>query len=159
MRGFLTSDSIQEFQTIYYMERKSTETAESIAKELSRRLLVPSCDINSLNADIYHLLRCYLTRKEIHSLLQVNSHVHNVYIRYRYISLSVKYSLLYKTSEQFQQRIASLIMNPRKQLALNLSGCDSLMDVSALGGVHCLDLSRCPGMTDVSSLGGCAFCT
>jgi hypothetical protein len=37
---------------------------------------------------------------------------------------------------------------------LNLSYCDSIGDVSALGGVHTLDLSNCEGISDVSALGG-----
>jgi hypothetical protein len=35
---------------------------------------------------------------------------------------------------------------------LNLSCCDCIRDVSALGGVHFLDMTRCHGINDVSSL-------
>jgi len=37
---------------------------------------------------------------------------------------------------------------------LNLSYCQELVDVSALGGVKYLELRGCTGITDVSALGG-----
>ena len=57
-------------------ERKSPE---SVASEISQHM----SGINSLNADIYHLLEGYLAREEFQSFLQVNKHVHGEYIGYR----------------------------------------------------------------------------
>ena len=37
---------------------------------------------------------------------------------------------------------------------LDLKRCQSLVDVSALGGVKKLDLSKCTSLVDVSALGG-----
>ena len=36
---------------------------------------------------------------------------------------------------------------------LNLFGCEDLVDVSALGGVHTLNLSGCTGVKDVRAMG------
>ena len=110
-------------------------------------------DINSLNADIYHLLKGYLAREEFQSFLQVNSHVHSEYIAYRYISLKGD-SLHYHENEAFRERILSLVRDPRRQLSLNFVGHFSIADVWDLGGVHTLNLSLCNGITDVSALGG-----
>merc|ERR1712086_163447 len=42
---------------------------------------------------------------------------------------------------------------------LNLSCCQKLVDISALGGcgsLHTLNLSSCSGLVDISALGGCS---
>ena len=40
---------------------------------------------------------------------------------------------------------------------LDLSFCEDLVDVSALGGVRYLNLSGCTGVVDVSALGACRY--
>ena len=100
----------------------------------------------------------------------MNKHVHDEYIGYRLISLNKRYSLLYVENEPFREKISSLILDPGRQLALCLSFCSNITDVSALGGVHTfnvsggsvsalggvhtLNLSGCSSITDVSALGG-----
>ena len=79
------------------------------------------CDLCSFNADIYRILEGYLARDEFQALLQSNKHVHDEYIGYRYISLNKNYSLLYYKNEGFRDRILSLMLDPSKQLSLNLS--------------------------------------
>ena len=47
-----------------------------------------STRMNSLNADIYHLLEGYLAREEFRAFLHVNKHVHGEYIESRHMSLN-----------------------------------------------------------------------
>ena len=111
-----------------------------------------TCGVHSLNADIFSLLQSYLARDEFQAFLHSTKHVHGEYVSRRYLSLKRKYSLLYCENTTFRERILSLILDPRRQLAINLSECDSITDVSILGGLHSLDLSCCSGVIDVSML-------
>ena len=52
----------------------------------------------------------------------------------------------------FRNIVLNKIFNPNKQLHLNLSCCDNIVDVSALGNVHTLDLTGCYNITDVRAL-------
>jgi hypothetical protein len=72
------------------------------------------------------------------------------YINYK---LNKKYSLMYYDDILFRNRVLSKIFNPLKQLYLDLSFCDNITDVSALGNIYKLDLSHCDNITDVSLLG------
>ena len=110
------------------------------------------CGMSSCSADIYHLLDGFLARQEFQSFLQVNKHVYSEYVGYRFISLNRKLSLLYVENEQFRDRVLALIINPRRQLALNLSQCLTISDVSKLADVHTLNLSGCRNIVDVSAL-------
>ena len=65
----------------------------------------------------------------------------------------MKYSLKFYEDEEFRNRVLSSIKYPSNQLSLDLSYCDNVSDVSALGGVHTLDLRCCDNVTDVSALG------
>ena len=121
---------------------------------ISRNSACIGIDVNSLHADIFHLLSRYLAREEFQAFLHVNKHVHDEYIGYRLISLNKRYSLLYVENEPFREKISSLILDPGRQLALCLSFCSNITDVSALGRVHSLNLSFCSSITDVSALGG-----
>jgi hypothetical protein len=144
-------------------------TPQSVCQELERRIM-NKCDFN---ADIYRVLEGYLARSEFQAFLHTNKHALNEYIGYRFISLTKKYSIIYNENDKFRARILSLIINPRRQLSLNiswtnitdvsalgrvhtlmLSNCQKISDVSALGRVHTLDLSFCSLITDVSALGG-----
>ena len=70
-----------------------------------------------------------------------------------YLRLNEDKSKEYWKSKDFKTYILSRVLNPNKQISLNLSDCDGITDVSSLGNVHTLNLSRCYGLTDVSSLG------
>ena len=72
------------------------------------------------------------------------------YINYK---LNKKYSLMYYDNIAFRNIIISKLFNPCKQLHLNLSDCNNITDVNALGNVNTLDLSGCKNITDVSALG------
>ena len=87
------------------------------------------------------------------SLTATNKHFYDVR-RHLYLRLNRKYSLKYYQDEEFRAHVHSRLENPSKQLSLNLSKCNNITDVSALGGVHTLDLSGCWNITDVSALGG-----
>ena len=77
-------------------------------------------DLCSFNADIYGLLEGYLARQEFQAFLQSNKQVHNEYIGRRYISLNRRYTLIYYENETFRTRILSLIIDPARQISLNL---------------------------------------
>ena len=68
------------------------------------------------------------------------------YINYK---LNKQYSLMYYDDILFRNIILNKIFNPLKQLHLQLSCCDNITDVSALGNVHTLDLSGCENITKV----------
>jgi hypothetical protein len=112
-------------------------------------------DVNSFNADIYHLVEMCLTRIDFQAFLHASKQVYDEYIGHRYLRLGRKYSLLYYHDDgSFRERILSLMLDTRKQLSLNLRNCSNITDVSGLSGVHTLRLSRCSKITDVSALGG-----
>jgi hypothetical protein len=46
-----------------------------------------------------------------------------VYIEYRYIKLKQKHSILYLKDITFRYKVLSLIVDPRRQLEVNLSSC------------------------------------
>jgi len=114
-----------------------------------------SAGINSLNADIYHVLEGYLAAKVFRAFLHVNKHVHETYIGYRYISLDTAHSRKYYELESFRDRVHSLMLDPMRQLKLSLYLLfhENISDASALGRVHTLTLKECPEVRDVSALG------
>ena len=121
------------------------------------------CAIGDLNADIYYLLEGYLGRKEFQNFLQANKHVHYAFIGYRYISLNTLNSSIFCDNNSVRERILSLILDSRKQLALAFCSYLHLADVSNLGNVHALNLKDCAEVTDVSALGNvhtlnCSYC-
>ena len=71
------------------------------------------------------------------------------YINYK---LNKKYSLMYYDDILFRNIVLSKIFNPDKQLYLDLSLCNNITDVSALGNVNYLNLSDCKKITDASAL-------
>ena len=70
------------------------------------------------------------------------------YINYK---LNKKYSLMYYDDILFRSNILNKIFNPIKQLYINLSCCQNITDVSALGNVHTLVLRYCDNITDVKA--------
>ena len=87
------------------------------------------------------------------SLTATNRYFYNLR-RHLYWTLTKTYSLKYYEDEEFRTDVHSRLENPSIQLHLDLSGCNNITDVSALGGVHTLNLSGCSNLTDVSALGG-----
>ena len=71
-----------------------------------------------------------------------------------YFYLNHKYSKKYYIDPEFRDLIKSKVQDISKQVSVNLSWCNNITDVSALGGVHTLDLSNCKKITDLSALGG-----
>ena len=49
------------------------------------------CDLSSFNADIYHVVEVYLTRKDFDAFLHTSQQVHDEYIGHRCYSLNKKY--------------------------------------------------------------------
>ena len=62
-----------------------------------------------------------------------------------YWKLTREASLNFYDNTIFRETLYNLLLEPRKQIALNLSQCRNITDVSALGNVHTLDLSYCQG--------------
>ena len=60
-----------------------------------------------------------------------------------YFYLNAEYSKKYYIDPEFRDLIKSKVRDISKQVSVNLSGCDEITDVSALGGVHTLKLSGC----------------
>ena len=72
----------------------------------------------------------------------------------KYWRLTKDCSKRYQKSKSFRLAVKRRVKDTSTQLSLNLSWCDDITDVSALGGIHTLHLSRCSNVTDVSALGG-----
>ena len=65
------------------------------------------------------------------------------YKKYKILKLTRDQSIKYYEYGDYKNKILNLIKNSKKQLYLNLSGCQNIVDASALGSVHTLDLSWC----------------
>jgi surface protein len=102
--------------------------------------------MKSFNADLLYCISSFIQKEELSALLQVNKHIRNEWIRYRYISLNRASSILYSKDATFRERILSLIEHPSRQLALNLCECD---DASGLEGVHTLRRRVCITDTNI----------
>jgi len=76
-----------------------------------------------------------------------------IFKKYIHYKLNKEYSLLYYDDISFRNRVLSEIFNPYKQLHLDLSECNQITDVSALGKTHTLLLMHCDKIKDVSPLG------
>jgi hypothetical protein len=153
----LNAEQRQRYYNSAGIDMSESKTPQKVEQEIEVAVMArgrETCGVHSLNVDIFGLLQSYLAREEFQAFLHANKHVHSEYISRRYISLNKKYSMLYYESASFRERILSMILNPRRQLAINLSACSGVTDVSMLGGVHTLNLSNCRGVTDVGMLGG-----
>ena len=88
------------------------------------------------NVDVFTYINAYTDLKSVCdtcSLLLINKK----YITYK---LNNNYSIMYYDDILFRQRVLNKIANPNKQLHLDLSDCNQITDVSALGNVHTLKL-------------------
>lgn len=74
-----------------------------------------------------------------------------------YWNINLTYSKKYYVGGDFKLKLDSIIDESWKQLSLNLSYCDEISDVSALGHVNSLNLSECRNVIDVSDLGSLHF--
>ena len=71
----------------------------------------------------------------------------------QYWKLNQHNSIKYHNNREFRQTIEQIVSDTSTQISLDLSRCENITDVSALGNVHTLDLSHCENITDVSALG------
>jgi hypothetical protein len=111
--------------------------------------------LQSLNEDLLQLLEGFLTSDEFLPLMYTSQQLRREYHQRRRLSLDRKHSRRYAEDEEFRARVLSAIVDPHKQLIMNLSGCDvTTHDVSALGGVHTLNMYGCDKVSNVSALGG-----
>jgi hypothetical protein len=69
-----------------------------------------------------------------------------------YWELNITYSIKYHDDGLFRATLLSLMLERNNQLALKLSFCNNVRDVSALANVHALNLSGCRNVRDVSAL-------
>ena len=69
-----------------------------------------------------------------------------------YLFLEDQNALRFYEEEDFRVYVYLRVRNPNKQISLDLSYCDQVADVSALGQVHTLNLSYCRTIADVSAL-------
>uniref|UniRef100_A0A6C0AD76 Uncharacterized protein n=1 Tax=viral metagenome TaxID=1070528 RepID=A0A6C0AD76_9ZZZZ len=98
-----------------------------------------------INYSIY----CFLNSKEIIILKSTSKKFKDTKIPF--LSLNRELSLKYYNDKNFKNKIHTLIENPLKNLALDLS-YRLIYDVSILGNVHTLNL-KCTQVRDVSMLG------
>jgi hypothetical protein len=117
-------------------------------------LRVMATGLQNLNPDLARIVAQYLSHQDQLALFVINHFHHDSSKLYRYIKLNIINSKRYVNDKKFQKYYSFLIKSSLRQIGLNLSGCQGIRDVSALGGVHTLDLSGCPGITDVSAVGG-----
>jgi hypothetical protein len=115
---------------------------------------VMATGLQNFNPDLTHIVAQYLSHQDQLILFVINHFHHDSSKVYRYIQLNTPNSLRYVNEKEFQEHCLSLIKSSRRQLGLNLTACQSISDVSALGGIHTLHLSGCRGIRDVSALGG-----
>jgi len=101
------------------------------------------------NTDLFRVINEYAYLRSLCDTCTLLS----TFKKYLIYKLNSTYSLLYYDDISFRQRVLNKIFNPCKQLYLDLSDCNQVTDVSALGNVHTLNLRNCYNITDVSSLG------
>ena len=101
------------------------------------------------NIDLFRIINEYTDLRSLCDTCRLFATLKK-YINYKF---NKEYSLMYYDDISFRNIVLSKIFNPNKQLHLNLTGCDNITDVSALGNIHTLNLSECDNITDVSALG------
>jgi hypothetical protein len=116
--------------------------------------VIMATGLQTLNPDLTPIVAQYLSHQDQLTLFVINQFHHELSKLYRYIQLNRVNSERYVNDKEFQEHCLSLIKSSSKQPGLSLTGCESIRDVSALGGVHSLKLCFCQGISDVSALGG-----
>ena len=103
---------------------------------------------------IYEMCRYIASYVALDHLWEVkNKMIYSLRRHFKYRKLTESISLRYQDDFNFRDQIHSLVADPTRQIALNLSSCYNISDVSSLGNVHTLNLSGCGNISDVSSLG------
>jgi hypothetical protein len=106
--------------------------------------------LRNFNPDLTRIVAQYLAHQDQLTLFIINQFHHESSKLYRYVQLNIINSKRYANDTTFQKHCLSLINSSSRQLGLDLTYCDSIIDVRALGGVNSLDLSDCQGISDVS---------
>jgi hypothetical protein len=109
---------------------------------------------SDLNVDCLRIIIGFLSNNGMKSIFDVNKLIHDMKRIFYYYRLNLESSKRYYIDPEFRDLIKSKVCDISKQISVNLSGCDEITDVSALGGVHTLDLFSCLNIIDVSALGG-----
>ena len=95
---------------------------------------------SKLNQDPLGAIGEFLSYEDFLQLCLTSKEIYSETKKIKFLELNKKYSLKFYEDEEFRNRVLSSIADPSKQLSLDLSWCDYVSDVSALGGVHTLDL-------------------
>ena len=99
---------------------------------------------------IFKYINTYINLKSLcdscKSLSKCKKYVMKIY------KLKQKDSLDYYNSESFRNNVLNEIVDPCKQLHLNLSQCYGIKDMTALLNVNTLNLSGCHLIEDISAL-------
>ena len=94
-----------------------------------------SAGMSVLSEDCFGVMKCFLSEQEFLSLSHSSKEVCEECRSLKMYKLNKHHSLLYYEDEEFREQVKQTISSPR-QLTLNLSECDNVRDVSALGDVH-----------------------
>ena len=97
-----------------------------------------SAGMSVLSEDCFGIMKCFLSEQEFLSLSHSSKEVYEECRSLKMYKLNKHHSLLYYKDEEFRKQVKQTISSPR-QVTLNLSECENVRDVSALGGVHALD--------------------
>ena len=111
--------------------------------------------LQSLNEDLLQLLEGFLTTGEFLPLMHTSQQLRREHRQRRRLSLDRKHSRRYAQDEEFRARVLSAIVDPHKQLMMNLSESSMTdFDMHIVGSVHTLNLSKCRDLSDIRALGG-----
>merc|ERR1711998_701680 len=99
--------------------------------------------------DVYRLIQDFCSLKELYRtdrfFWETRSFIY-------YHKLTKMCSLQYYISDVFRQKVQERVDDISRQLSLNLSHCDGIIDMSVLEGVNSVNLSHCSEIVDVSAL-------
>jgi hypothetical protein len=102
-------------------------------------------DLFFTNPDLFRVINFYTDLRNLCDTCTVLSTMK----QYIFYLFNREYSLLYYDDILFRQRVLNKICNPCKQLHLNLSDCNQIIDVSVLGNVRTLNLRNCSDIKKV----------
>jgi Leucine-rich repeat (LRR) protein len=124
----------------------------------------------------YCIILTFLSHHDYHNLLNTCSLFSKLKKTSSFLSVNRDHSIRYYNDESFREIVKSLILDPFRQLSINLKKYNQnlekllllngihtlileenqdLMNVSGLSRIHTLNLSNCRNITDVSCLGNC----
>merc|ERR1712022_20756 len=99
--------------------------------------------------DVYRLIQDFCSLKELYL---TNRFFWETRSFICYHKLTKMCSLQYYISDVFRQKVQEKVDDVSRQLSLNLSHCDGIIDMSVLEGVNSVNLSHCSEIVDVSAL-------